>query len=102
GRRRIHERKAGARIAAAGSREVVGERREVVPDVDAAAFHFEQCRRTEGMCVMAGEDRVVPMLDRLRLDRRSPTGCRVAAEDVVVPGEIAGVVLAEAEIGLDE
>ena len=51
---------------------------------------------------MAGEGRVVPMLDRLRLDRRRPAGCRGAAEDVVVPGEIAGVVLAEAEIGLDE
>ena len=51
---------------------------------------------------MPGEHGIVPVLDRLRLDRLKPAGRGRAAEDVVVPGEVAGVVLADSERGFRE
>src|SRR5262249_23379307 len=102
GGRGIQARGTVARVAATGSHKIVGERREVVSNVNAAALQFEQGGRPERVRVVTRDHGVMAVFDRLRLDGCGSAGRGAATENVVVPCQIAGVVLTEPEVALDE
>src|SRR5262245_5947721 len=93
----VDEGEAVALVSAPGRREVVGERREVVADVDAAGSDLQERRVAVDVRELAGEHRIVPMFDLLRDERRGPARRRAAAEHVVVPADVEVVPLANTD-----
>ena len=78
------------------------ERREIVPNVDAAALELEEGRRAEGPRVVRRDHGIVAVLHGLRVDRRRAARRRPAAEPVVVEREIHVVLRGEPRRRLEE
>src|SRR5262245_4754998 len=98
----VDEGEAVALVSAPRRREVVGEWREVVADVNAAGSDLQERRIAVDVRELAGQHRIVPMFDLLRDQRRRPARRRAAAEPVVVPPDVEIVAPADTDRSLRE